>query len=69
MTRPTGEPSGLIGAQRVFALVVYYTRSVSESELFEESGGSSAPLKALFSEHLTRTQFAINIEVTKIYTS
>jgi MFS family permease len=31
----------LIGAALAFALVVYYARSVSESELFEESGGAN----------------------------
>ena len=39
----------LIGAVLAFALVVYYVRSVDESELFEESGGSGAPLRTLFS--------------------
>src|SRR5919202_547801 len=38
----------LIGAALAFALVFYYVRSVSESELFEEAGGSEAPLKELF---------------------
>ncbi len=39
----------LIGAALAFALAIYYARSVSESEIFEESGGSGAPLRALFS--------------------
>lgn len=37
-----------VGAALAFALVFYYVRSVSESELFEESGGGEAGLKALF---------------------
>jgi MFS family permease len=38
----------LIGAVVAFAFVIYYMRSVSESEIWEESGGSEAPLKNLF---------------------
>jgi MFS family permease len=39
----------LFGAALAFAFVIYYIRSVSESELWEETGGSEAPLRALFS--------------------
>ncbi len=39
----------LLGSVLAFSLVLYYVRSVSESELFEESGGSESPLKTLFS--------------------
>jgi len=39
----------LIGAAVAFAFVIYYMRSVSESEIWEETGGSEAPLKDLFS--------------------
>jgi MFS family permease len=38
----------LIGAALAFAFLIYLVRSVSESELFEESGGSESPLKELF---------------------
>ncbi len=39
----------LIGSALAFGFVFYYMRSVSESELFEESGGSESPLRDLFS--------------------
>ncbi len=39
----------LFGTLLAFAFVVYYARSVSESELFEESGGSESPLRSLSS--------------------
>lgn len=39
----------LIGAALAFAFVVYYARSVEESEIFEQSGGSESPIKDLFS--------------------
>jgi len=39
----------LLGAALAFGFVVYYARSVSESEIFEQSGGSESPLKDLFS--------------------
>ena len=39
----------LLGAVIAFAFVLYFARSVSESELWEESGGSGSPLKSLFS--------------------
>jgi MFS family permease len=39
----------LLGAAIAFAFVFYFARSVSESELWEESGGSGSPLKSLFS--------------------
>jgi MFS family permease len=39
----------LLGAAIAFAFVLYFARSVSESELWEESGGSESPLKSLFS--------------------
>ncbi|MBA3794294.1 MAG: MFS transporter [Rubrobacter sp.] len=39
----------LLGAVLAFGFVVYYSRSVSESEVFEQSGGSESPLKDLFS--------------------
>jgi MFS family permease len=39
----------LLGAAIAFAFVIYFARSVSESELWEESGGSESPLKSLFS--------------------
>jgi MFS family permease len=38
----------VIGAALAFALVFYYVRSVEESELFEETGGTEAPLRQLF---------------------
>ena len=38
----------VIGAALAFALVFYYVRSVEESELFEEAGGTEAPLRQLF---------------------
>jgi MFS family permease len=38
----------LIGAALAFAFLIYFVRSVRESELFEESGGSESPLKNLF---------------------
>jgi MFS family permease len=38
----------LIGAAIAFAFVIYFMRSVSESELWEETGGSEAPLRNLF---------------------
>jgi MFS family permease len=38
-----------VGSAMAFAFVIYYARSVSESELWEKSGGSEAPLKTLFS--------------------
>jgi MFS family permease len=38
----------LIGAALAFAFLIYFVRSVRESEIFEQSGGSEAPLKALF---------------------
>jgi MFS family permease len=38
----------LIGAVVAFAFVVYFIRSVNESEIWEEAGGSEAPLKNLF---------------------
>jgi MFS family permease len=38
----------LIGATLAFAFLIYFVRSVRESELFEESGGSEAPLRSLF---------------------
>src|SRR5919199_1587705 len=38
----------LIGAALAFAFLIYFVRSVRESELFEESGGSEAPLRSLF---------------------
>jgi Na+/melibiose symporter-like transporter len=38
----------LLGAALAFAFLIYLVRSVSESELFEESGGSEAPLRSLF---------------------
>ncbi len=40
----------VIGALLAFALVIYYARSVEESEIFEETGGSEAPLRQLFTE-------------------
>ncbi len=40
----------VIGALLAFALVFYYVRSVSESEIFEESGGAEAPLRQLFTQ-------------------
>src|SRR5215210_6947398 len=39
----------LVGAALAFALAIYYARSVSESELFRETGGSESPLRELFS--------------------
>ena len=39
----------LIGAALAFGFVYYYARSVSESEIFEQSGGSESPIKDLFS--------------------
>lgn len=39
----------VLGSLMAFALVVYYIRSVHESDVFEESGGSESPLKELFS--------------------
>lgn len=39
----------LFGALLAFGFVIYYIRSVSESELWEETGGSESPLRALFS--------------------
>jgi MFS family permease len=39
----------IFGALLAFAFVIYYMRSVSESELWEETGGSEAPLRLLFS--------------------
>ena len=38
----------VLGSLMAFALVVYYIRSVHESDVFEESGGSESPLKELF---------------------
>src|SRR5215210_7164634 len=38
----------ILGSLMAFVLVVYYIRSVHESEVFEESGGSESPLKELF---------------------
>ena len=38
----------LIGALLAFAFVIYFSRSVDESELWEETGGSESPLKNLF---------------------
>jgi MFS family permease len=38
----------LIGAAIAFAFVIYFMRSVSESELWEETGGSESPLRNLF---------------------
>ena len=38
----------VLGSLMAFALVVYYIRSVHESDVFEESGGSESPLKDLF---------------------
>jgi MFS family permease len=38
----------LIGAAIAFAFVIYFRRSVSESELWEETGGSESPLRDLF---------------------
>jgi len=39
----------LLGAALAFAFVAYYARSVSESEVWEESGGGGSPLLSLFS--------------------
>lgn len=40
----------LMGSILAFAFVIYYSRSVSESEVWEESGGAEGnPLRALFS--------------------
>lgn len=39
----------VIGALLAFSFVAYYMRSVSESELFEQSGGNESPLRDLFS--------------------
>lgn len=39
----------LIGAAMAFAFVVYYSRSVTESALWQQSGGNKTPLKSLFS--------------------
>lgn len=39
----------VIGAVLAFALVVYYVRSVSESEIWEASAKRGAPLRSLFS--------------------
>lgn len=39
----------LIGAAMAFAFVAYYYYSVSESELWEASGGTEAPIRTLFS--------------------
>ncbi len=38
----------LVGAAIAFGFVIYYTRFVSESEIWEKTGGSEAPLKNLF---------------------
>lgn len=38
----------LIGAALAFAFVIYFSRSVDESELWEETGGAESPLKYLF---------------------
>jgi len=38
-----------LGAAIAFGFVIYYARSVSESEIFEKSGGSESPIKDLFS--------------------
>jgi MFS family permease len=44
----------LIGALLAFAFVMYFVRSVDESEIWEEAGGSESPLKNLFrGENLT----------------
>src|ERR671933_631461 len=43
----------LVGAALAFAMAVYFYYFVSESELFEATGGTETPLKTLFSgEHL-----------------
>ncbi|MBA4115448.1 MAG: MFS transporter [Rubrobacter sp.] len=39
----------LLGAALAFVFVAYYARSVSESEVWEESGGGGSPLLSLFS--------------------
>jgi len=38
----------ILGSLMAFALVFYYVRSVHESEVFEESGGTESPLRELF---------------------
>lgn len=37
-----------IGAALAFGFVIYYRRTVTESELWQHSGGTEAPLRALF---------------------
>jgi len=37
-----------IGAALAFGFVIYYSRTVTESELWQHSGGTEAPLRALF---------------------
>lgn len=39
----------VIGALLAFALVLYYSRSVEESEIFAKAGRTAAPIKTLFS--------------------
>ncbi|HET7478081.1 MAG TPA: MFS transporter [Rubrobacteraceae bacterium] len=38
----------ILGSLMAFGLVFYYVRSVHESEVFEESGGTESPLRELF---------------------
>ena len=38
----------VLGSLMAFAFVIYYSRSVSESELWQKSGGKEPPIKTLF---------------------
>lgn len=59
----------VFGALLAFALAAYYSRTVSESAVFERSEASDAPLKRLFSGESLKNVFQVFVIVSGFWLS
>ncbi len=57
----------VIGAALAFAFLIYFVRSVRESEIFEQSGGSEAPLRNLFRGQNLRNFLQVFVLMTGLW--